>query len=95
LSERHRHRYEFNNRYREVLEAQGLVFAGHHMAGPTRLVEMVELPTSVHPWFVATQAHPEFRSRPTRPSPLYRDFIGATLVRRGVAVVPASCAQST
>jgi CTP synthase len=54
-------------------------FTGHHTIGKTRLVEVVELPSEMHPWFVATQAHPEFKSRPNRPAPLYRDFIGASL----------------
>ena len=54
-------------------------FSGHHTIGKTRLVEVVELPAEMHPWFVATQAHPEFKSRPNRPAPLYRDFIGAAL----------------
>ncbi len=79
VSERHRHRYEFNNAYAEQLQAHGLVFSGHHIVGQQRLLEMIELPSDVHPWFVATQAHPEFRSRPTRSSPLYRDFVGAAL----------------
>jgi CTP synthase len=79
-SERHRHRYEFNNRYKKLFEEHGMWFSGHHPLGPTSLVEIIELPRDVHPWFVGTQAHPEFKSRPTRPSPLYRDFIGATLV---------------
>ncbi len=89
ISERHRHRYEFNNRYKPLLEEHGLVFSGHHVAGRTTLVECIELPSSMHPWFVGTQAHPEFKSRPTHASPLYRDFIGAALrhaqARRGVA----------
>jgi CTP synthase len=80
VSERHRHRYEFNNRYKKLFEEHGMWFSGHHPLGPTSLVEIIELPQDVHPWFVGTQAHPEFKSRPTRPSPLYRDFIGATLV---------------
>ncbi|GAC1584429.1 MAG: CTP synthase [Candidatus Velthaea sp.] len=79
ISERHRHRYEFNNKYKDLFEEHGLWFSGHHPLGPTSLVEVIELPQDVHPWFVGTQAHPEFKSRPTRPSPLYRDFIGATL----------------
>jgi CTP synthase len=79
ISERHRHRYEFNNKYLALLEEHGLVFSGHHASGKARLVEVIELSTQVHPWFVGTQAHPEFKSRPERPSPLYRDFIGATL----------------
>jgi CTP synthase len=79
ISERHRHRYEFNNRYRPIFEEHGMRFTGHHTIGQTRLVEVVELPLEMHPWFVATQAHPEFKSRPNRPAPLYREFIGAAL----------------
>ncbi len=79
ISERHRHRYEFNNRYKPLFEEHGMVFSGHHVVGRTTLVECVELAPSLHPWFVGTQAHPEFKSRPNRPSPLYRDFIGASL----------------
>ena len=79
ISERHRHRYEFNNRYKPLFEEHGMVFSGHHASGRTTLVECVELSPTLHPWFVGTQAHPEFNSRPTRPSPLYRDFIGAAL----------------
>jgi len=79
ISERHRHRYEFNNKYKALFEEHGMVFSGHHVTGRTTLVECVELAPSLHPWFVGTQAHPEFKSRPTRPSPLYRDFIGAAL----------------
>jgi CTP synthase len=71
--ERHRHRYEVNNRFRRRLEDAGLVFSGTSPDG--RLVEMIELPD--HPWFVAGQFHPEFRSRPTRPHPLFREFVGA------------------
>lgn len=73
--ERHRHRYEFNNEYREQLAGLGLHFAGTTPDG--RLVEIVEVPD--HPWFVATQFHPEFTSRPNRPQPLFRDFIQASL----------------
>jgi len=79
ISERHRHRYEFNNRYKPLFEEHGMVFSGHHVVGRTTLVECIELAPSLHPWFVGTQAHPEFKSRPNRPSPLYRDFIGASL----------------
>ncbi len=79
ISERHRHRYEFNNRYAPIFEEHGMRFTGFHAVGKTQLVEVVELPESIHPWFVGTQAHPEFKSRPNRPSPLYRDFIGAAL----------------
>ncbi|ASV67992.1 CTP synthase [Cytobacillus sp. FSL W7-1323] len=73
--ERHRHRYEFNNHYRQEMEEKGLVFSGTSPDG--RLVEIIELKD--HPWFVASQFHPEFTSRPTRPQPLFRDFVGATI----------------
>jgi CTP synthase len=81
ISERHRHRYEFNNRYRPLFEEHGMRFSGNHLVGKTMLVEVIELPSESHPWFVGTQAHPEFKSRPNRPSPLYRDFVGAALGR--------------
>ena len=77
VSERHRHRYEVNNVYRDRLEAAGLVFSGTSPDG--RLVEFVELPREVHPFFAATQAHPEFKSRPTRPHPLFAAFVRAAL----------------
>jgi CTP synthase len=77
IHERHRHRYEVNNHYRPALADAGLVVSGTFQAG--RLVEVVELPD--HPWFVASQFHPEFKSRPTRPAPLFREFVGAALVR--------------
>jgi len=81
ISERHRHRYEFNNSYTTTFEAKGMIFSGRHYIPTTdkSLVEIIELPVTIHPWFVGTQAHPEYSSRPTRPSPLYRDFIGAAL----------------
>jgi len=79
ISERHRHRYEFNNRYKALFEEHGMTFSGHHPLGRTSLVELIELPQHVHPWFVGTQAHPEYKSRPNRPSPLYREWIGAAL----------------
>ncbi|MBU9724344.1 MULTISPECIES: CTP synthase [Bacillaceae] len=75
--ERHRHRYEFNNEYREKMEAAGFVFSGTSPDG--RLVEIIELPEAEHPYFVASQFHPEFVSRPTRPQPLFREFIRASL----------------
>ncbi|HEY6234506.1 MAG TPA: CTP synthase [Candidatus Elarobacter sp.] len=81
ISERHRHRYEFNNKYKALFEEHRMMFSGHHPLGRTSLVELIELPESVHPWFVGTQAHPEYKSRPNRPSPLYRDWIGAALER--------------
>jgi CTP synthase len=77
ISERHRHRYEVNNAYRQQLLAGGLVISGTFQEG--RLVEIVELPD--HPWFVASQFHPEFKSRPTRPAPLFREFVAAALQR--------------
>ncbi|MGD6802277.1 CTP synthase [Rossellomorea vietnamensis] len=73
--ERHRHRYEFNNHFREEMEKAGFIFSGTSPDG--RLVEIIEL--ADHPWFVASQFHPEFTSRPTRPQPLFRDFINAAL----------------
>ncbi|QPC47742.1 CTP synthase [Mangrovibacillus cuniculi] len=73
--ERHRHRYEFNNEFRQQMEEAGFTFSGTSPDG--RLVEIIELVD--HPWFVASQFHPEFTSRPTRPQPLFRDFIKATL----------------
>ncbi len=77
ISERHRHRYEVNNAYRQQLLDGGLVISGTFQEG--RLVEIVELPD--HPWFVASQFHPEFKSRPTRPAPLFREFVAAALQR--------------
>lgn len=73
--ERHRHRYEYNNKYREQLEEKGLIISG--VSPDERLVEIVELKD--HPWFVASQFHPEFKSRPTRSHPLFRDFIKASI----------------
>jgi CTP synthase len=78
IHERHRHRYEVNNAYRERLVEAGLVVSGTFQEG--RLVEIVELPD--HPWFVASQFHPEFKSRPTRAAPLFRGFVGAALARK-------------
>jgi CTP synthase len=77
VHERHRHRYEVNNHLRPALEEAGLVVSGTYQEG--RLVEIIELPD--HPWFVASQFHPEFKSRPTRPAPLFREFVGAGLGR--------------
>ena len=74
---RHRHRYEVNNAFRQQLQDAGLVISG--LSPDDRLVEMVELPESVHPWFVASQAHPEFKSRPTKPAPLFREFVRASI----------------
>jgi len=85
IHERHRHRYEVNNHFRPRLVEAGLIVSGTFQAG--RLVEIVEL--SGHPWFVASQFHPEFKSRPTRPAPLFREFVRAALdrsrARAGVA----------
>lgn len=75
IHERHRHRYEVNNYYREDLLKAGMIFSGLSPDG--RIVEMLELPD--HPWFIATQAHPEFKSRPNRPHPLFKGFVGAAL----------------
>jgi CTP synthase len=80
IYERHRHRFEFNNEYRELLEEKGVRFSGLSPNG--RLVEIVEL--AEHPWFVASQFHPEFRSRPTRPHPLFRDFMAAAIEQSGI-----------
>ena len=78
VSERHRHRFEFNNAYREEMEAAGLIVAG---VNPERdLVEIVEVKD--HPWFVAVQFHPEFQSKPTKAHPLFAAFIEATLTRK-------------
>ncbi|MCL1631287.1 CTP synthase [Sporolactobacillus sp. CPB3-1] len=75
IYQRHRHRYEFNNQYRKPMAEKGMVFSG--ISPDNRLVEMIELQD--HPWFVACQFHPEFKSRPTRPEPLFHDFIKASL----------------
>jgi CTP synthase len=89
VQERHRHRYEVNNAYRPALVDAGLVVSGTYLEG--RLVEIVELQD--HPWFVASQFHPEFKSRPTRPAPLFRDFVGAGMSRareRGTVALAAA-----
>ncbi len=78
IYERHRHRFEFNNAFRNELTAAGMRLAG--LSPDKRLVEVIELPD--HPWFVGSQFHPEFKSRPNRPHPLFRDFVGAALARR-------------
>ena len=75
IKERHRHRYEFNNSYREAMTKAGLVFAG--TSPDDRLVEIVELPKDVHPYFVSVQFHPEFKSRPNRPHPLFKGLVTA------------------
>ena len=78
ISERHRHRYEVNNDYRERLVAAGLAVTGTSPDGG--LVEVIELPA--HPWFVGVQCHPEFKSKPTAAHPLFRDFVGAAFARK-------------
>lgn len=80
IYERHRHRYEFNNEYREKMEEKGFTFSGLSPDG--RLAEIIEL--SDHPYFIASQFHPEFISRPTRPQPLFRDFIAASADAKGI-----------
>jgi len=87
--ERHRHRYEFNNEYRKRMQTHGLIISGR--SADNSLVEIIEL--TDHPWFVASQFHPEFKSRPTRPHPLFRDFVGAcvrNVQQRNEADVSAS-----
>jgi CTP synthase len=80
VSERHRHRYELNNAFRDALIAHGMVVGG---VNPERdLVEIVELHD--HPYFVAVQFHPEFKSKPTRPHPLFREFVRAALAHKGI-----------
>ncbi|TDB38960.1 MAG: CTP synthase [Actinobacteria bacterium] len=78
IYERHRHRYEVNNAYRQQLIDAGMIVSGLSPDG--KLVEMIELPD--HPWFLGNQGHPEFKSRPTRPAPLFRDFVGAAVAHR-------------
>jgi CTP synthase len=80
VEERHRHRYEVSNSYRDRLTEAGLQFSGLSPDG--RLVEYVELPRDLHPYFVATQAHPEFRSRPARAHPLFAGLVAAGLARQ-------------
>jgi CTP synthase len=80
VSERHRHRYEVNNHYRERLQTAGLVFSG--TSPDHKLVEFVELPRDVHPFYIGTQAHPELRSRPTRSHPLFKGLVAAALDRQ-------------
>jgi CTP synthase len=92
--ERHRHRYEVNNHLRRRLEAAGLICSG--TSPDERLVEAIELPADQHPFFVASQYHPEFKSRPDRPAPLFREFVGAVLAHaRGTRVPSGDGAMST
>ena len=95
IYERHRHRYEVNNLLRKRLEAAGLVCSG--TSPDDRLVEVTELPRDVHPFFVASQFHPEFKSRPDRPAPLFREFVRAAAERAAGAapeVAPEARHQS-
>ncbi len=78
IQERHRHRYEFNNHYRGQFAANGLCFSGTSPDG--KLVEVIEIPD--HPWFVAVQCHPEFKSKPTQAHPLFRGFVNAAKERQ-------------
>ncbi len=78
ITERHRHRYEVNNDYRDALQENGMLLSGFSPDG--RIVEMIEIPS--HPWFIGTQAHPEFKSRPNKPHPLFRGFLGAAVEYR-------------
>jgi CTP synthase len=91
--ERHRHRFEFNNEYREVMNENGMIFSGLSPNG--RLVEIIEL--ADHPWFVASQFHPEFRSRPNRAHPLFRDFVKAAFLQSGdqMELRPAELLEET
>ena len=80
ISERHRHRYEVNPNYIEQLEKKGLIFSG--TSPNRRLMEIMELSKTVHPFFVATQFHPEFKSRPLDPHPLFKEFIKTAINRK-------------
>jgi CTP synthase len=92
IYERHRHRYEVNNHLRRRLESAGLICSGS--SPDERLVEAIELRADKHPFFVASQYHPEFKSRPERPAPLFREFVGAALARseRAAEVTAADAA---
>ncbi|MGI8429649.1 MAG: CTP synthase [Solirubrobacteraceae bacterium] len=97
IYERHRHRYEVNNHLRRRLESSGLICSG--TSPDERLVEAIELPRDLHPFFIASQFHPEFKSRPERPAPLFREFVGAALARRelepaGLATVEGDVSTS-
>ncbi len=92
VSERHRHRFEVNNQHRDELEASGLLISGTSPDGA--LVEFVELPRDVHPFYVGTQAHPEFRSRPARGHPLFVGLIAAALAHQGVGAAGSDVTRS-
>jgi CTP synthase len=91
VEERHRHRWEVNPAYHETLTAGGLVISGSSQKG--RLAEIIELPD--HPFFVAGQFHPELRSRPTRPHPLFREFVGAAKTHRSLRLAASSASVSS
>jgi CTP synthase len=91
VTERHRHRYEVSNAYRKQLGKAGLVFSG--LSPDAHLVEFVELPREIHPFFAATQAHPEFKSRPTRAHPLFAAFVAAAAERAAAALLPVEIAE--
>jgi CTP synthase len=91
ISERHRHRWEVNNAYRDVLGEHGMRFSGVSPDGS--LIEMIELPD--HPWFVGCQFHPELKSRPTRPHPLFAAFIGAAVQGQADAPVEPATLRAT
>ncbi|HEV2778652.1 MAG TPA: CTP synthase [Actinophytocola sp.] len=93
VSERHRHRYEVNNAYRDRLTKAGVVFSG--VSPDDHLVEFVELPPDVHPFFVGTQAHPELKSRPTRPHPLFAGFVKAAMEYRAAERLPVVLPEQT
>ena len=77
VAERHRHRYEVNNTYRKQLQDKGLIIAGQSVI--ENLVEIIELPKKIHPFFIGTQFHPEYKSRPLLPHPIFKAFIRACL----------------
>jgi CTP synthase len=83
IYERHRHRYEFNNLFEHNLAEKGLVISGKSPDG--KLVEIIELPANIHPYFVASQFHPEYKSRPQSIHPLFKGFVEAMLVRQQVS----------
>ncbi|MFI5427858.1 CTP synthase [Aeromicrobium sp. UC242_57] len=93
VDERHRHRYEVNNSYRPALEKAGLVFSG--TSPDASLVEFVELPREVHPYYVATQAHPELKSRPTKAHPLFAGLVGAAIIRQRETRLPVEAEPQT
>ena len=93
IYERHRHRYEVNNHLRRRLESAGLIFSG--TSPDERLIEAIELDRDTHPFFVASQFHPEFKSRPERPAPLFREFVGAALARLDAVSSPQADGPAT